>query len=233
MAKKSGSSSSKADKSKSALSSASKPAEDVIDPKEFAESEEEFEGFEDFESTDEDESSDETPANTNTKIDQEEKAKIGKIAKEKAITSTDTEKGVIYVGRIPHGLYEPQMREYFGQFGTITRIRISRNKRTGKSKHFGFIEFRSREVSKIVCEAMDNYLLFGHLLQVKMMEPSQVHEDLWEGANHKYHAVPWDLVNAQRSKRKHPREYWEQKQNEFDQEKQAKARRLQELGIIY
>ena len=80
---------------------------------------------------------------------------------------------------------------------------------------------------------MENKLLFGRLLQVEMIEPSEDHECGWEGANHKYQAVPWDRVNAQRSKRKLPREYGEQKQNEFDQEKQAKARRLQELGIIY
>jgi nucleolar protein 15 len=57
------------------------------------------------------------------------------------------------------------MRAYFGQFGNVTRLRLSRNKKTGKSKHYAFVEFADAEVAKIVAETMHNYLLFGHLLQ--------------------------------------------------------------------
>jgi nucleolar protein 15 len=39
------------------------------------------------------------------------------------------ERGVIYIGRIPHGFYEEQMRGFFEQFGEITRLRLSRNKK--------------------------------------------------------------------------------------------------------
>ena len=40
-------------------------------------------------------------------------------------------RGVLYVGHIPPGFCEPQMKKYFAQFGTITRLRLSRSKRTG------------------------------------------------------------------------------------------------------
>jgi nucleolar protein 15 len=40
-----------------------------------------------------------------------------------------TETGVVYLGRIPHGFYEEQMRAYFSQFGDISRLRLSRNKK--------------------------------------------------------------------------------------------------------
>lgn len=75
--------------------------------------------------------------------------------------------GVIYLGRIPHGFYEEQMKAYFGQFGTVSRLRLSRNKKTGASKHYAFIEFAEEEVAKIVAETMDNYLLYGHILKCK------------------------------------------------------------------
>lgn len=39
------------------------------------------------------------------------------------------DRGVIYLGRIPHGFYEDQMKSYFTQFGDVTRLRLSRNKR--------------------------------------------------------------------------------------------------------
>nr|AFK44118.1 unknown [Medicago truncatula] len=93
---------------------------------------------------------------------------------------------VLYIGRIPHGFYEKEMEAYFGQFGTIKRLRISRNKKTGKSRHFGFIEFESPEVAKIVADTMHNYLLFEHLLQVFVVPSEHVHPRLWKGFNYRY-----------------------------------------------
>jgi hypothetical protein len=37
--------------------------------------------------------------------------------------------GVVYLGRIPHGFFESQMRAYFSQFGKVTRLRLSRSKK--------------------------------------------------------------------------------------------------------
>ncbi|XP_042487104.1 uncharacterized RNA-binding protein C1827.05c-like [Macadamia integrifolia] len=92
----------------------------------------------------------------------------------------DNNATVLYIGRIPHGFYEEEMEGFFKQFGTIKRLRISRNKKTGKSKHFGFIEFESPEVAKIVAESMHNYLLFEHLLQVDLVPSERVHPKLYE-----------------------------------------------------
>lgn len=38
-------------------------------------------------------------------------------------------KGIVYVGHIPHGFYEEQMKQYFKQFGNVTRVRVARSKR--------------------------------------------------------------------------------------------------------
>ena len=97
---------------------------------------------------------------------------------------------VVYVGRIPHGFYEDEMRSYFSQFGDITRLRISRNKKTGASKHYGFIEFRHASVAKIAAETMHNYLLFGHLLQCKLVSQEKVHPETFKGANRKFRHFP-------------------------------------------
>jgi nucleolar protein 15 len=81
------------------------------------------------------------------------------------ISKPSAKSGVVYLGRIPHGFYEEQMKEYFTQFGQVNQLRLSRNRKTGKSKHYGFIEFKSAEVAQIVAETMDNYLMFGHILK--------------------------------------------------------------------
>ncbi|XP_027342601.1 uncharacterized RNA-binding protein C1827.05c [Abrus precatorius] len=116
-----------------------------------------------------------------------------KLPEQKPTENTAT---VLYVGRIPHGFYEKEMEGYFGQFGTIKRLRIARNKKTGNSRHFGFIQFESPEVAKIVADTMHNYLLFEHLLQVYVIPPEHVHPKLWRGFNYRY--KPVDMVQIQR-----------------------------------
>lgn len=43
------------------------------------------------------------------------------------------DRGVLYLGRIPHGFYEAEMKAYFSQFGDVTRLRLSRNKKVEKA----------------------------------------------------------------------------------------------------
>ena len=39
------------------------------------------------------------------------------------------DRGVVYLGHIPYGFFEKELRGYFSQFGTITRLKLSRNKK--------------------------------------------------------------------------------------------------------
>ncbi|XP_010122416.1 PREDICTED: MKI67 FHA domain-interacting nucleolar phosphoprotein, partial [Chlamydotis macqueenii] len=91
--------------------------------------------------------------------------------------------GVVYVGHLPRGLCEPQMYEYFQQFGTVTRLRLSRSKKTGGSKGYGFIEFESDDVAKIVADTMNNYLFSERLLKCQFISPERVHENLFKSSN--------------------------------------------------
>lgn len=38
-------------------------------------------------------------------------------------------RGAIYVGHIPHGFFEEQMKKFFSQFGQVTRVRLARSKK--------------------------------------------------------------------------------------------------------
>lgn len=72
---------------------------------------------------------------------------------------------------------------------------------TGRSKHYGFIEFVSAPVAQIVAETMDNYLLMGHILTCKVIPKDEVHPELWVGANRKWRVVPtYRLTQAQHNK---------------------------------
>jgi len=140
---------------------------------------------------------------------------------------------VLYIGRIPHGFYEKEMEAYFGQFGTIKRLRISRNKKTGKSRHFGFIEFESPEVAKIVADTMHNYLLFEHLLQVFVVPSEHVHPRLWKGFNYRF--KPLDTLQIERERHDKERTLEEHKKLVDRVMKRDKKRRkkIEAAGIDY
>ncbi|XP_025901007.1 MKI67 FHA domain-interacting nucleolar phosphoprotein [Nothoprocta perdicaria] len=94
--------------------------------------------------------------------------------------------GTVYVGHVPRRLAEPQLRSYFSQFGTVTRLRLSRSKKTGGSKGYGFIEFESDDVAKIVADTMNNYLFCERLLKCQFIPPERVHKDLFKDCGRKF-----------------------------------------------
>ncbi|KAL8703076.1 MAG: hypothetical protein Q9201_003738 [Fulgogasparrea decipioides] len=151
----------------------------------------------------------------------------------KGVKDTSDGPGVVYVGRIPHGFYESQMRAYFSQFGPILRLRLSRNRTTGASKHYAFIEFESAAVAKIVAETMDTYLMFGHILKCKIVPPEQIHANLWKGANKRFKKVPWSKIEGRKLERKVGRDVWEKRVETEKKRRKGKEGKLKEIGYEF
>jgi nucleolar protein 15 len=122
------------------------------------------------------------------------------------------------------------MRAYFSQFGDITKLRLSRNRHTGKSKHYAFIEFASESVAKIVAATMDNYLMYGHILKCKYVPSEQLHPELWKGANRRFKATPWNRIEQKRLNKGRTRENWTKNIEKEQKRRLAKAEKLKELG---
>ncbi|GIK03733.1 hypothetical protein Aspvir_007807 [Aspergillus viridinutans] len=188
-----------------------------------------------FESSgDEDESGDEgfDPDQPVPKIPDSKKAKR-KILKKQKKHDEPKAPGTVYVGRIPHGFYEHQMRAYFSQFGEITRLRLSRNRITGRSKHYAFVEFASNTVAKIVAETMDNYLMYGHILKCKYVPSDQLHPEVWKGANRRFKRTPWNRIEKKRLEKGKTREQWSERIEREQKRRLAKAEKLKALGYEY
>lgn len=143
------------------------------------------------------------------------------------------EKGVVYVGRIPHGFYEKEMKGYFSQFGDISRLRLSRNKKTGAPKHYAFIEFESADVAQIVTETMDNYLLFNNLLKCKLIPAEKVHEKLFVGANKVYKPFNYALRNRQQQNKPLVGDKLAEKRAKLLKDEEQKREKLKAAGIDY
>ncbi|KAJ5896450.1 uncharacterized protein N7473_005849 [Penicillium subrubescens] len=140
------------------------------------------------------------------------------------------EPGTVYVGRIPHGFYEHQMRAYFSQFGEITKLRLSRNRLTGRSKHYAFIEFASTTVAKIVAETMDNYLMYSHILKCKFVPAEQLHPEVWKGANRRFKRTPWNQIERKRLLKGKTRDQWSKRIEQEQRKRLAKADKLKAMG---
>ncbi|KAK0514207.1 hypothetical protein JMJ35_002824 [Cladonia borealis] len=148
--------------------------------------------------------------------------------------SADEEPGVVYVGRIPHGFYEHEMRQYFSQFGEISRLRLARNKKSGASRHWAFIEFKSTSVANIVAGTMDNYLMFNHILKCKVVPKEQLHEDIWKGANKRFKQVPWNSIEGRKLEMAVGRDQWAGRVEKEKKRRESKNKKLKEtLGYEF
>ena len=121
------------------------------------------------------------------------------------------------------------MRTYFTQFGDVTKLRLSRNKKTGRSKHFAFIEFASKDVASIAAQTMNNYLMFGHILKCHLIPKEQVHENLWKGANRKFRVVPWSKIEARKLEQPATKEVWGKR---IEKEKERREKKLEKVKSI-
>lgn len=133
---------------------------------------------------------------------------------------------VIYIGHIPYGFFEHEIRQYLTQFGPVTNLRLSRNKKTGASKGYAFVEFADASTAAIVAKTMDAYLLFGRILKVKLVPKDSQHENLFKGANRRFKTVPWTKMAGKELEKPKGEATWEDRVN---RESRRRSGRLEKL----
>nr|ACA53512.1 MKI67 interacting nucleolar phosphoprotein (predicted) [Plecturocebus moloch] len=139
--------------------------------------------------------------------------------------------GVVYVRHLPNLLEETQIFSYFSQFGTVTRFRLSRSKRTGNSKGYAFVEFECKDVAKIVAETMNNYLFGERLLECRLIPPKKVHKELFKDWN-----IPFKQPSYPSVKRYNQNRTLTQKlrmEERFKKKERLLRKKLAKKGIDY
>jgi len=125
------------------------------------------------------------------------------------------------------------MHAYFSQFGTISRLRLARNRQTGAPKHYAFIEFASADVADIVQRTMDKYLLFNHILQVRKMAKEQVHEKMWKGSESRFKVIPWGAIEGRGLKVPREQELWKKRVGREEKRRQKRKAILSDYGYDF
>jgi nucleolar protein 15 len=115
----------------------------------------------------------------------------------------------------------------------VTQIRLSRNKKTGASKHFAFIEFAEASTAEIVAKTMDNYLLFGHILKCKVLPKEQAHDDIFKGANKRFKKVPWNKIAGKNLEKPLSESSWKKKVTKEQNKRNKSAEVLKKIGYTF
>jgi RNA recognition motif-containing protein len=79
----------------------------------------------------------------------------------------------IYVGNLPYGVTEDDLRSAFSQFGHVDSANIITDKFSGRSKGFGFVDMPSDSEGREAIEAMNDKDFKGRTIKVNEARPRE------------------------------------------------------------
>lgn len=77
----------------------------------------------------------------------------------------------IYVGNLSFKTSEEDLQKYFGQYGEVSSVSIIKDRVTGRSKGFGFVEMPSAEEARNAIENLNSREYGGRTLTVNEARP--------------------------------------------------------------
>ena len=77
----------------------------------------------------------------------------------------------IYVGNLSSDVSDENLREAFESFGQVTSARIIKDKYTGQSRGFGFVEMPAQSQSETAIKSLNGKELLGKQMSVKEARP--------------------------------------------------------------
>ena len=77
----------------------------------------------------------------------------------------------IYVGNLPYEITEEDLRLAFGQFGAVESVNIIKDKFSGQSKGFGFVEMPSKAEGQSAIDGLNGKEKKGRALKVNEARP--------------------------------------------------------------
>jgi nucleolar protein 15 len=80
---------------------------------------------------------------------------------------------------------------------------------------------------------MDSYLLFGHILKAKLVQPSQVHPELFKGCNRRFKVVPWNKMAGKQLELARSESAWKNKISKEEKRRAERAEKLKALGYEF
>jgi RNA recognition motif-containing protein len=77
----------------------------------------------------------------------------------------------IYVGNLPFGVTDDDLQQLFGAYGDVTSANVIKDRFSGESRGFGFIEMPSREDAMAAIEGLNGTDFKGRSITVNEAKP--------------------------------------------------------------
>ena len=79
----------------------------------------------------------------------------------------------LYVGNLPYTATEEELSSMFGQAGTVTSVAIIKDRETGRSKGFAFVEMGSNAEAQKAVSMLNGQSMGGRDLRVSIARPRE------------------------------------------------------------
>ena len=79
----------------------------------------------------------------------------------------------LYVGNLPYSATAEELSALFGQAGTVTSVAIIKDRETGRSKGFAFVEMSSSDEAQKAINMLTGHMLGGRDLRVSIARPRE------------------------------------------------------------
>lgn len=79
----------------------------------------------------------------------------------------------IYVGNLPYDTTEDDLRDLFAQAGTVAAVALIKDRDTGRSKGFAFVEMSNQSEAEKAIQTFNGYTLGERPLKVNLARPKE------------------------------------------------------------
>lgn len=83
----------------------------------------------------------------------------------------------LYVGNLPYSTTEDELRDIFARAGTVTSVAVIKDRETGRSKGFGFVEMSSQSEGEKAIQMFNGFSLGRRELKVNEARPREDRKD--------------------------------------------------------
>jgi RNA recognition motif-containing protein len=84
----------------------------------------------------------------------------------------------IYIGELPHTITEEELQEMFLQFGKVSSLKLIRDKQSGESKGYGFIQMPDNGEADQAIRGLNRTMLNGWEIKVNRVRGTAREKDL-------------------------------------------------------
>jgi len=76
----------------------------------------------------------------------------------------------IYIGQLPYSVTEEELMEIFSEYGEIASLNLFKDRYSGQSKGFGFIDMPNNSEADKAIKALNKTMLKGREIKVNQAE---------------------------------------------------------------